>query len=94
MNNTRSNCCFAPMTVVSNNEGTCCYKCDKCGEPCDTAFQLDAFKAGMRHAAGQCKAMAPITGGPGPLFSAGANQALEWCTEIILTAAEQLTELP
>lgn len=31
----KSNCCKAPVKVDSADEGTCCHICIKCGEPCD-----------------------------------------------------------
>lgn len=51
--NPLSNCCKAPMEVVSANEGTSFYKCTKCGKDCDAdqgrnlAGSLFAFCVGL-----------------------------------------------
>ena len=30
-----SNCCGAPITTISHDEGTCYYECHKCKKACD-----------------------------------------------------------
>jgi len=32
-----SNCCYADTTADCSAEGTCCYICKECQQPCDVA---------------------------------------------------------
>ena len=42
-----SNCCNAPMTVISGGEGTSYYKCFNCGHPCDEQSVVVAGASGV-----------------------------------------------
>lgn len=52
-----SNCCSAPLSVHTADEGTSCYVCSECKEPCDVATSEQAGEGKC-----DCLGFCPIVG--------------------------------